>query len=46
MFLDYSFMHLPGAADKSEFVLDYSLQVAIVIYLHVPMETYSVAALT
>lgn len=38
LFLEFAFMPLPGIVDKSEFTLDYLLQLAIVICLYGSME--------
>ena len=38
LFLEYAFVLLPSTADRSEFTLDYSLQLAIVICLYASME--------
>lgn len=40
LFLDYAFAPLSGVVDTNEFTSVYSLQLAIVIYLHASMEKY------
>lgn len=40
LFLNYVFMVLLGLMNMNELILDYSLQLAIVIYLYASMEKF------
>ena len=43
LFLDSAFVALPGVEDRSEFTLDYSLQLTIAIYLYASTEKQALA---